>query len=140
MHLLDVNVWLALAFGSHVHHLAAKKWFDDSVPDKCYFCRATQMGFLRLATNAKAFPQDAVSMSRAWAMYDLMIADLRIEYAEEPVDVLAIWRRNTQGTSFSPKVWMDAYLAAFAESADLQVVTFDQAFRHFASARTTILK
>ena len=28
MLLPDVNVWLALAFDSHVHHPVAKQWFD----------------------------------------------------------------------------------------------------------------
>jgi predicted nucleic acid-binding protein len=28
MLLPDVNVWLALTFDSHIHHPAAKKWFD----------------------------------------------------------------------------------------------------------------
>jgi hypothetical protein len=68
-----------------------------------------------------------------------MMADARIDYADEPVGVSTFWRRNTQGTSFSPKLWMDAYLAEFAEMADLQMVTFDQGFRQFTSTRSTIL-
>jgi predicted nucleic acid-binding protein len=28
MLLPDVNVWLALTFDSHIHHSAAKAWFD----------------------------------------------------------------------------------------------------------------
>jgi hypothetical protein len=28
MFLPDINVWLALTFDSHVHHLSAKTWFD----------------------------------------------------------------------------------------------------------------
>ena len=30
----------------------------------------------------------------------------------------------------SPKLWMDAYLAAFAEMANLQIVTFDQGYKY----------
>jgi len=52
MHLLDINVWVALAFLAHHHHVPAKRWFDG-LPDssRCYFCRFTQQGFLRLANN-----------------------------------------------------------------------------------------
>jgi hypothetical protein len=34
------RVWLALTFGSHVHHPAAKSWFDG-LPNNavCFFCR-----------------------------------------------------------------------------------------------------
>ena len=31
----------------------------------------------------------------------------------------------------SPKLWMDAYLAAFAELSGMRFVTFDKAFRQF---------
>jgi uncharacterized protein len=41
--------------------------------------------------------------------------------------------------AFSPKVWNDAYLAAFARSVDFEVVTFDQGFAHYANLRRTIL-
>ena len=48
----DINVWLALTFDSHIHHAAAKAWFDPLSDEVCYFCRLTQQGFLRLATNS----------------------------------------------------------------------------------------
>jgi hypothetical protein len=69
MHLPDVNVWLALTFDSHVHHLRAKLWFD-ALTTQAYFCRLTQQGFLRLATNPKAFGRDAVTMDDAWRLFD----------------------------------------------------------------------
>ena len=54
MYLPDNNLWLALAFPSHAHDVSAKAWMQ-TVTDKndCCFCRVTQMGFLRLATNPK---------------------------------------------------------------------------------------
>ncbi len=45
MLLPDVNVWLALTFDSHVHHPAARQWFDNLTNDACFFCRMTQQGF-----------------------------------------------------------------------------------------------
>jgi hypothetical protein len=42
MLLPDVNVWLALTFDSHVHHPAAKTWFDGLADEVCFFCRLTQ--------------------------------------------------------------------------------------------------
>ena len=49
----DINVWLALAFGSHTHHSFAKNWFDCVPGGNCFFCRMTKQGFLRLATNPR---------------------------------------------------------------------------------------
>ena len=62
----DVNVWLALTFDSHVHHPAAKTWFDGLPAGAvCFFCRFTQQGFLRLASNPSVFGKDALTMPDA---------------------------------------------------------------------------
>jgi len=138
MYLPDVNVWLALTFDSHVHHLRAKAWFD-TLTTQAYFCRLTQQGFLRLATNPKAFGGDAVTMDEAWRLFDLFLSDGRIAFANEPVGLEALWRSYTSGQSFSPKVWNDAYLAAFAKSADWQLVTCDQAFHRYQAVNLLVL-
>jgi toxin-antitoxin system PIN domain toxin len=114
MHLLDVNTWLALTFDSHVHHPSAKAWFDAQPSSAvCAFCRLTQMGFLRLATNPSVFGKDAVSMAEAWQKYAIFLSDPRVSYAEEPVMLEIQWRAFTQAftqaQAFSPKVWNDAY-------------------------------
>jgi toxin-antitoxin system PIN domain toxin len=139
MFLPDVNIWLALGFGRHVHHLAAKSWFD-AVPDQqCSFCRLTQQGFLRLASNPKAFDDEAVSLKDAWRLYDAFVGDPRIAYAEEPAGLEILWRSYTQGHSFSPKIWNDAYLAAFARAATYELVTFDKGFKAYSEVNCTVL-
>jgi hypothetical protein len=96
MFLADINVWLALAFESHVHHSPAKTWFE-SLPDgqSLQFCRMTQQGFLRLSTNPKAFGSQAVTLARAWELYDILMGDPRISFAEEPLGIEPIWRGYT---------------------------------------------
>jgi len=59
MHLADINIWLALTFEVHAHHRTAKAWFEGTGPDSCAFCRLTQQGFLRLATNPAVFKDEA---------------------------------------------------------------------------------
>ncbi|MGH9551714.1 MAG: TA system VapC family ribonuclease toxin [Terriglobales bacterium] len=139
MFLPDINVWLALAFDSHVHHSAARAWFN-SAGQISYFCRMTQQGLLRLATNPKGLGPEAVSLKEAWNLYDAIIADPMVTYADEPSSVEPIWRAYTQRESFTPKVWSDAYLAAFARAALLEVVTFDNGFRRYSGTKCTILR
>ena len=140
MLLPDVNVWLALTFDSHVHHPAAKTWFDGLANDSvCYFCRLTQQGFLRLATNPSVFGKDAVTLPDAWQKYDLFLSDPRVSFAAEPDKVEAHWRTYTQARSFSPKIWNDAYLAAFALAGGLGMITFDRAFMQFQNVTVTLL-
>lgn len=99
----------------------------------------TQQGFLRLATNPKVFRQETLTMHEAWQLYDKLFDDPRVVYAEEPGSVEIIWRSFTQGQTFSPKVWNDAYLAAFAQAADFELLTFDKGFSQYQNTRRTIL-
>ncbi len=87
MLLPDVNVWVAMTFDSHVHHPAAKHWFDGLADVSIRFCRMTQQGFLRLATNPKVVGPHALSMPVAWQAYDLYLSDSRIGWADEPPGV-----------------------------------------------------
>ena len=127
-YLPDVNVWLALTFDSHIHHPPAKAWFDAlSNADVCKFWRLTQQGFLRLATNPSVFGKDAVTLPVAWQKFDIYMSDPRVAFAAEPDGIDGHWRGFTKNASFSPKVWNDAFLAAFALAASLEIVTSTRA-------------
>jgi toxin-antitoxin system PIN domain toxin len=140
MHLPDVNVWLALTFDAHVHHPAAKAWFDGLPNDGiCYFCRLTQQGLLRLATNPKVFGKRAMTLAEAWQGYDLFVSDPRVAIATEPPGLDVHWRGFTQSHTYSPHVWSDAYLAAFALAGNLNLITFDKAFAQYPNVACTIL-
>jgi len=58
--LLDLNVLVALAWPSHIHHRIAHEWFVKKRSDGWATCPITQSGLLRLSSNARIFP-DAVS-------------------------------------------------------------------------------
>lgn len=140
MYLPDINVWLALVFSQHKHHSAAKLWFDAPSEDRrCFFCRLTQMGFLRLSTNPKANPLQTLTMSEAWTAYNATMGDARIGFLTEPDSLETQWRQWSQLGTFSPNVWNDAYLPAFAHSAGLTVVTFDTGFKQYAGLSVLIL-
>lgn len=137
----DVNVWIALSLRTHTQHAPADAWFTGlSANDVLHFCRTTQQGFLRLATNKKILPQEAVTLTDAWKMYDSILTDPRISYLGEPPGIDAQWRSYTQGNTFSTNVWTDAYLAAFAKAADYEVVTFDNGFTRYPGLDWTLLK
>src|SRR5437016_13456599 len=96
MFLPDINVWLALAFARHPHHPTAKDWFESLPRAGCSFCRITQQGFLRLATNPKAFGDEAVSLVEAWRKYDAFLNDPRVVFTEEPAGLEKHWRAYTR--------------------------------------------
>ena len=144
MNLCDGNVWLALALSAHVHHEQARDWFDSvAEPGSVLFCRATQQTLLRLLTNPSVlapYGNRPLSNDQAWAAYEAFAADDRIRLqAEEPVGVESLWKEFGSRSTASPKLWMDAYLAAFALGAGYRMVTTDGAFRQFPGLDLLVL-
>jgi toxin-antitoxin system PIN domain toxin len=144
LHLCDANVWLALAVSEHVHHEAARTWLD-SVHERrsVLFCRATQQSLLRLLTTRAVLAPywgSPLTNVEAWDLYDTLIGDDRIVFRPDEPPEIDRWRRLFAiRTTASPKLWMDAYLAAFARAAGCQMVTADSAFRQFTGMDLLLL-
>jgi uncharacterized protein len=126
----DLNVWVALTYAKHVHYASAQKWFV-SLPEDAHlcFCRFTQIGFLRLVTTAAVMGDEVLSQAEAWTQYDDWLREGGALYLEEPPTVEAAFRALARSRIASPKDWADSYIAAFAVTADIQLVTFDQALQ-----------
>lgn len=136
MILCDSNLWLALALSKHVHHGAARTWLK-TVADvrSTFFCRATQQAFLRLLTHAAVlapYGNPPLTNRQAWHAYEALLADDRIVFrADEPAGLDVRWKQFALRGTASPKLWMDAYLAAYALAGGHRLVTTDVAFRQF---------
>ena len=72
--------------------------------------------------------EDTLTMPQAWSLYDQLLSDPRVAFLSEPADLDRHLRKLTKSTKPSPKLWADAYLAAFADTAGIRVVTFEAAF------------
>jgi toxin-antitoxin system PIN domain toxin len=137
--LCDANVLLALCHERHVHHDIALAWLNDQERRSVVLCRATQTTLLRLLTTRAVLGNDVCTLSQAWKIYDEILADERFAFANEPPGVELVWREYTRPDSVSPKLWQDAYLAAFAAQAGMELVTFDQGFRQFQDLTVMLL-
>jgi uncharacterized protein len=129
LNFLDANVWLALLWSRHTHSEKAREWFERSSEEKFFFCRITQITVLRLLTTTAVMGNDVKKMHEAWELWDRVCADDRIEFLSEPEAIEQEFRPLSARQSPSPKVWVDAYLLAFASVAGLKLVTFDRALR-----------
>lgn len=77
---------------------------------------------------------------QAWSAYETLLADERITFrADEPAGVEPLWRALAVRGTASPKLWMDAYLAAFALAGQHRMVTTDAAFRQFRGLDLQVL-
>jgi toxin-antitoxin system PIN domain toxin len=137
----DINVWIALAYEGHEHHRVAAVWFGNLNGDVAYFCRQTQLGFLRLLTHPSVMRHEVRSQAEAWAAYDLLQSDERVSFHKETdaEQVELVLRRLTSSGRSSSKQWPDAYLAAFARSGELTLVTFDRGLRNLAGSSSVLL-
>ena len=65
--LLDVNVLIALAWPNHVHHAAARAWFETRRREGWATCPLTEVGFVRVSCNPAVVrhtvtPLDAIAV------------------------------------------------------------------------------
>lgn len=98
------------------------------------FCRVTQQAFLRLVTTSalqQAYNSPLISNAAALAKYRSLLTHPQIGWLDEPAGCELLWHRLAGLDSASPKVWMDAYLAAFAIGHEVELVSFDADFRNF---------
>lgn len=137
----DVNVWLALTHARHAHHVRARDWFDSLTGETMFFCRFTQISLLRLLTSGAVMGTDVMSQRAAWQAYRRWFDDERIDFHREPEsgEFDRLFQELSSRPHASPKLWADAYLAAFARTAGLTIVTFDRALGRMAYSGVTVL-
>ena len=137
--LFDTSVWLAVVFTTHPFHQPARKCLQRATPaEPAVFCRSTQQSFLRLTSTPallKAYGATGLTNRDALLALGALMALPQVCEREEPPGTSALWQRLASCDTASPKVWMDAYLAAFAISGALRMVSLDQDFKNFSPHR-----
>lgn len=133
--LFDTNIWIAAVFTTHPCHALAQQALQHATPlEPAVFCRATQQSFLRLAATPvilKTYGAEGLANRDALVALDALQALPQCSQRDETPGVFALWRTFATRHTASPKVWMDAYLAAFALAGGLRLVTLDGDFRNF---------
>jgi uncharacterized protein len=124
VHLLDVNVLVALGWPNHKHYDPARRWFASSAAEGWATCPLTQCAFVRISTNPKAVGA-ALSPAQAVTAVARMTAHERhVFWADDlpvasPYFPAAALRGHQQIT--------DAYLLALCASRGGRLATFDTA-------------
>ncbi len=136
--LFDVNVWVALVLQHHNHHHAANQALPK-LPAPIV-CRVTQSSLLRMLTNASVMGANVCTPAKAWSDFEKMMRDTAATFHVEPAGLEGQWKTYMQaGHAVSANAWSDAYLAAFALCAGVQMVTFDRGFKRFKGLHCHIL-
>jgi toxin-antitoxin system PIN domain toxin len=139
MNLLDVNVWLASSWRNHESHDRVSAWIGEA-SDSLGLCRITQMGFLRLSTLPAIAGADTLTRRAAWLAFDQLRAQPNVVWLAEPDGLEDVWRAISAGEVQSHKLWTDDYLAAFAQTAGLTLVTLDRScIKRYPSVRVEVI-
>jgi uncharacterized protein len=120
--LLDVNMLIALAWPSHLHHRLAQAWFSAYASAGWATCPLTQCAFVRISSNPKIIPE-AVTAGEALALLQRVVNlpthtfwkdDISILDEAMPTSLLVGHRQIT-----------DAYLLGLAIHHGGRLVTLD---------------
>jgi toxin-antitoxin system PIN domain toxin len=121
--LLDVNVLIALAWPNHVHHAAARRWFETSSSHGWATTPVTELGFVRISSNKNVIPGAATPGHALGVLgalcrlpgHEFWPDDARLVDAPFPTDRLGTHKQLT-----------DVHLAALASLRKGRLVTFDR--------------
>ena len=67
----DVNVLIALAWPNHVHHEAARRWFEERRRDGWATCTLTEAGFVRVSCNPSAVRHTVTALDAIGTLHRL---------------------------------------------------------------------
>jgi hypothetical protein len=139
--LCDVNLLIALVTDRHQHHAAAAQWLESAPTGEAVICRIAQMGLLRLLNNPAVMGDEALDTDSCWELWRRLLEDERIQFVpSEPDGLDTIFREYTSKRAFSPRLWTDAYLAAYARAGGLTLVTFDSGLLSYKGLTCQVLR
>jgi len=134
--LLDVNALVALAWDSHVHHVAMRSWFVRTGADGWATCPVSESGFVRVSSNPKVLPspvsvvaaRKVLASLRGVAGHRFVVDDVSPTDADVPAllghrqvtdaQLLTLARRD--GTRL---LTFDSGIAALAGGRDVELLT-----------------
>jgi toxin-antitoxin system PIN domain toxin len=129
--LLDLNIFVALAWPAHEHHASARNWFLNRGRSKWATCPITQLGFVRLLSNP-AFSPDALAAREA---LELLMKNVGQPAHEFWADALPVPRalKPLMRDAFGHRQFADAYLLSLAVRHKARLATFDRGLAELAT-------
>lgn len=122
--LLDVNVLIALAWPSHVHHRIAHRWFERQQSAGWATCPVTQSGFVRISSNPRVFP-DAKSARTAHSLLTRIVTLPHHRFLVDDIDLTSSAHIDSTRW-FGHRQVADAHLLAIAMRHQVTLATLDR--------------
>jgi len=122
--LLDVNLFVALAWPSHVHHGLAHRWFRRAHEDGWATCPLTQSGFVRVSCNRLVLPEPATPRDAVLLLRELVELPGHVFWSDD----VSIARSDAfaLGRLTGHRQITDAHLLALATQRGGRLATLDR--------------
>ncbi len=127
VHLLDVNVLVALMWPAHESHSRVRAWFRANHKSGWATCPFTQTAFVRIISNP-AFSRDAVSPHQAEELLSANVKHAAHRFWPADIEYRTAVSPFVQGIIGHRQV-SDAYLLGLAIHRRGKLATLDQAIR-----------
>ncbi len=136
MILVDANLLLYAKLSSFPEHDVVHEWFDAKLngPDRVALPWESILAFMRLSTNTRLLPRP-LSMAAAWKQVRSWLSIESTWTPQATADHETIMDRLLAPGGISPKLVMDAHLAALAIEHGLVLCSADGDFGRFKELR-----
>lgn len=136
MKLVDLNVLLYAVNRNATRHEAVRSWWERALSDDepIGLSWIVLLGFLRLATNARVFPQP-LTPEQAIARVEVWVTHPKTRLVEETEEHWRILRQLLTETGTAGNLTSDAHLAALSISHGATLVSCDADFGRFPHLR-----
>ncbi|MBV9073380.1 MAG: VapC toxin family PIN domain ribonuclease [Acidobacteria bacterium] len=124
VHLLDINVLLALVWPSHEAHHVVAAWFKHNQKSGWATCPITQIGFVRILSNP-AFSGNSVSPDEAQEILARTVEQTSHRFWPADVDYQTAIASSAASLSGHKQI-SDAYLVGLAMHHRGKFATLDQ--------------
>jgi toxin-antitoxin system PIN domain toxin len=133
--LLDVSVLVALAWESHQFHGTARSWMEKNKNSGWATCAITELGFIRLSSQASIFGEHAKTPAQA---RDLLAQFREDEHHQFFAELPSTGECEELSRVFGPNKVTDAYLIGLARFHRSKLVTFDKRLASLATSERHI--
>jgi len=130
--LLDINVLIALAWPSHVHHAQAHAWFARHAGSGWATCPLTQLGFVRISSNPRIIPEAVLPQQALQVLTQIVKHEHHVFW---PDDLAVNDRQIPVAHVMGHRQLTDAYLLGLAIRRRGRLVTLDESVSSLLPAR-----
>ena len=134
--IIDLNVLLYVVNNDAVQHEAVHEWWIDALrgDESIGLPWVVLLGFLRLSTNARVFPQP-LSPHKAMERVDTWLSLPIVHTPVEKENHWSVLAGLLESAGVAGNLTTDAHLAALAITRDAQLVSCDNDFARFEGLR-----